>query len=187
MYARILIRAWNLILPGWRWLVWTPGWGFYTVQRGIDPAGYCSCPRPVENADVWHDSWCEDYILSFPGGNGSTKPKLGFSKQSIGLGFPHPTGRHRPWGPPPRLMAVKMYRTNHDAGIGPILSGERRWASGVGVSTACGAVSTRGVVVFISFVSVKPRMVFGKHVVGLGFLHRTGRNRPGGPPLFGWS
>ena len=83
--------------------------------------------------------------------------------QPIGLGFPHRVGRYRPRRPPvlsPVYWICRSMERFLIRGWDPVLPGWR-WlhepqpisyfvsASGVGVSTPCGAVSTGGTIVFV--------------------------------------
>ena len=84
------------------------------------------------------------------------------SHHPVGLGFPHPAGRYRPRGYAFSSPGCSSCRDVEDFLIRtrePILPGMRslyvrspanqRSASGTGVSTPCGTVSTRGICVFV--------------------------------------
>ena len=84
------------------------------------------------------------------------------SNQPVGLGFPHRARRCQPGGPPfssPVRRSCRCVEGFMIRGCGLILPGcggsprtpvNQRSASVVGVSTPCGAVSTRGIAVFIA-------------------------------------
>ena len=59
-----LIRGWDPVVPGWRWLFFSSpsqsaigrwGRGFHTVRGGFDPGGHRFRPWVVGVVDVWRD------------------------------------------------------------------------------------------------------------------------------------
>ena len=101
-----------------------------------------------------------DGNLSSPGCAGSMSDPQPISDRPVGLGFPHRAGRFRPREITvfvPRLSELYMYGGIYDPGMGPCrrqrhysrAPANQRSAGGVGVSTPCGAVSTRGITVFV--------------------------------------
>ena len=57
-----MIRGWDPILPGCRWLYELPpisdqrrGWGFHTMRGGIDPGDHHVRPQLVGEVDVQKD------------------------------------------------------------------------------------------------------------------------------------
>ena len=104
-----LIRGWDLILPGWRWLHEPQpssnqpvGFVFHTVRRGFDPGDHRFRHRCVGVAGAWKDFSSGDRTLSssiFPRCRWLHDPQP-ISNQPVRLGFPHRAGRYRPWDHP---------------------------------------------------------------------------------------
>ena len=108
------------------------------------------------------DFLSRDGNLSSPGCAGILYDSQSVSDRPVGLGFPHRAGRVRPGGSPfrPRFSELKMYEGLYDTGMGSyrarvalaLFSNPSQSAigrRGVGVSTPCGAVSTRRITVFV--------------------------------------
>ena len=83
-------------------------WGFHTLRDGIDPGDLRFRPRVFGVVDIWKYFCPGDGNLSSPGAAGPRRCPAGklstragsepqpISNQPVGLGFPHPAGRHRP-------------------------------------------------------------------------------------------
>ena len=141
-----LIREWDPILPGCRWLyeVRAPGWVFHSVRGGIDPRDHRYRPRFDGVVDVWKDSRSGDGTLSFPGGAGSTNP-VRVSTPCGGVSALETTVFV-----PGLLEPNRMYRRILIRGWDLILPlWHWLYESQVEVSTACGATSTQGTTMFV--------------------------------------
>ena len=91
------------------------------MRGGIGPGGHRFRPRLVGVVDVWNDFVSGNDVLSAPGGDVSTNPRLELSKKAVGLRFPHRAGRYRSGGTQPvfvfRLLEVYMYGGVSDPGM----------------------------------------------------------------------
>ena len=142
-----LMRRWEPILPGVRWLyVRSPANQRSASETGVStPCGAVSTrgitvfvPRLSElkrYGRISNPGW----ETIFPGVRWlyvRSPANQRFSDWPVGLGFPHRAGRFRPVVPGWRWL---YYRD----------AANQRSAGGVGVSTSCGAISTRGITVFV--------------------------------------
>ena len=149
------------------------GWSFHTLRGGIDPRDLHCRPRVVRFVDILKNFLCGDEILSSPGAagprrcpEGQLSPRVlrasANQQPASGLGFQHRAGRYRPVGSPFLSRSRRNCRCMEAfwvRGWNPIFSGMRwryirtppnqRSAGGAGVTTPCGAVSTRGHSVFV--------------------------------------
>ena len=141
------------------------GRGFHTLRGGIDP-GICV------SLGCWSCRYVEGFLtrgweLILPGVRCSMYDPPPISDRPVGLGFPHRAGRFRPGGSPfssPGCRSCRCMQGFLIRGWEPVVPGWRwlyfrapanqRTAGGVGVSTPCGAVSTRGITVFVPALSM---------------------------------
>ena len=112
---------------------------------------------------VRHNFFTGDRTLSSPGGAGFNLEPQPINDRPVGLRFPHLAGQFRSWGSPlssPTCMGCKGMEVLLIRRWDPIVPRCRRLCSRtpvhqrllgwVGISTPCGAISTRGIFVFVS-------------------------------------
>ena len=150
----------------------------------------------------------ESYDAEMGRSQSALAPKASGDKhQPIGFGFPHRAGRYRTGGRPfssPGCMGCRCMEGFSIPGFDVVFPG-CCWLTEpeVEVSTLRGAVSPRGTTVLVpsllelgmygenmmrrwgvSRMALAPRALGDNHQpIGLGFPHRAGRYRAGGPPF----
>ena len=73
------------------------GWGFLTVQGGVDRRKPCLLPRLMEVLDIWNDFWTGDGSPYTPEVELAQHTNHGQSEnRPVGLGFPHSAERYQP-------------------------------------------------------------------------------------------
>ena len=159
-----MIRGWDLVLSGWRWL-YEPqpvsdqpeGLGFHNMRGGIDPENHRFRPRFVRAVDLWKDFKSRHGTLFCPGGAGSTNPGQ-YAIRQWAWGFRTVRGGIDPWSIRFRIRFVWSCRFMEGFLIrerGVILPGWRwLYVPQVGGfdavwGTPYGAVSARGITVFV--------------------------------------
>ena len=142
--GRFLIRGWDLVLLGWRWL-YEPQIGGSTPCRALSTQG----------GTVFVPGLLELWIcgrVSGPG-MGSCSAPGGASSTNLKFGFPCRAGRYRPGGPPFSSTVCWNCRYTEGFMIRGCYHILPHWCwlynPQVGVSTPCGAVSTRGTTAFV--------------------------------------
>ena len=165
------------------------GWGFHILRRGIDPGNVRLRPRVVGVLEIWKDFWPGDGNLSSPGCHGFMYDPQPIIDRPVGLGFPHRGRRFRSGGSPlysPGCRSCKGIEGFLIRGWKLILPGVRwlyvrspasqRPASAAGVSTPCGAASTRGITLFVPVLS-EFWMYVGIAEPGMDYPPRVRRDR----------
>ena len=142
------------------------GWGFPHRAERYRPGDHRLRPRFIGVVQVWKGLWPGDGTLFPQDAAGSTNPSQSAISQ-WDWGFLHLARRYRPDEPPcsfPVCWTCRCVEGFRTLGWGLILPGWR-WLHdlqstsdqpvGLGVSTPCGPVSTRGTTVFVTgFVGV---------------------------------